>query len=315
MTRAHANGLLLLAALMWGSGNVAQQQLLSAMGPLMANGLRCLIAFACIAPLVLLVKAPKRRLSLDGWMLLLSSALAFTLATGANQASFAFTTVTANGVLVNTCMVITPFVGLMLFRSKPSPFIWPACVAAFAGTTVLSGGGIFSFGIGEILCLFAAVCYALWMVLLNQFVSHYGRAAMASSVQFIVAGAISTSLAVASELNSAIQIINSLDILLVAGVFGTAAGYFLMTLAQSKASANETAIISSLEAVFAGIAGFIILGERLTANSYLGLAIIASAIIISQLPPEILHRKRVARVVLSPNRISQTAKPQHLYRL
>ena len=61
MTRVQANLLLLVAAGLWGFGNVAQKTVLEHLDPLSAVGLRCLIAAALVGPLVLVERGASRR--------------------------------------------------------------------------------------------------------------------------------------------------------------------------------------------------------------------------------------------------------------
>jgi len=78
MSGAHANLLLLVAALFWGFGNVAQKTVLEHLDPFSAVGLRCLIGGLLILPLM--------RLDRDGvptpgyWLSALRVAAIFALA-------------------------------------------------------------------------------------------------------------------------------------------------------------------------------------------------------------------------------------------
>lgn len=79
-----ANLMLLLAAALWGAGNVAQKTVLEHIDPFSAVGLRCLIASLLIAPLV----AAERARPAPGWMAsLLRVAGPFALAMALQQAA------------------------------------------------------------------------------------------------------------------------------------------------------------------------------------------------------------------------------------
>ncbi len=99
MSRFHASCLLLLAALLWGSGNVVQQTILQYIGPLTTNGLRCLITTVTVLPFCW--RTEKDVPSLDDAGKWLGAALvaSFTAATATLQIAFGLTTVTNAGFL------------------------------------------------------------------------------------------------------------------------------------------------------------------------------------------------------------------------
>lgn len=62
-------------------------------------------------------------------------------------------------------------------------------------------------------------------------------------------------------------------------------GYTLQVVAQRHAIASHAAIILSLEAVFAAIAGALFLDESLTLRGYLGCALMFGGMLVAQLWP------------------------------
>jgi drug/metabolite transporter (DMT)-like permease len=72
-------------------------------------------------------------------------------------------------------------------------------------------------------------------------------------------------------------------VLLYLGLIGTAIAIWTQAVAQRKISAAETAIIYTLEPVFAAVFSFWLLGETLGLRGLLGACMVLSAMILSQL--------------------------------
>ena len=67
---------------------------------------------------------------------------------------------------------------------------------------------------------------------------------------------------------------------------GCGIGYTLQVIAQRDAIASHAAIILSLEAVFAAIAGAWLLDESLQLRGYFGCALMLSGMLVAQLWPQ-----------------------------
>jgi drug/metabolite transporter (DMT)-like permease len=74
--------------------------------------------------------------------------------------------------------------------------------------------------------------------------------------------------------------------LLYGGIVAVAIGYTLQVVAQKHAIASHAAIILSLEAVFAAIAGALFLDESLHPRGYLGCALMLAGMLVAQLWPQ-----------------------------
>ncbi|MCY1544282.1 EamA-like transporter family protein [compost metagenome] len=73
-----------------------------------------------------------------------------------------------------------------------------------------------------------------------------------------------------------------------------AIGFTLQVVAQKHAIASHAAIILSLEAVFAAIAGALLLGESLQLRGYFGCALMLSGMLLAQLWPKKLAAPQVS---------------------
>ncbi|HAQ88001.1 MAG TPA: EamA family transporter, partial [Pseudomonas sp.] len=69
------------------------------------------------------------------------------------------------------------------------------------------------------------------------------------------------------------------------GMFAVGVGYTLQVVAQKHAIASHAAIILSLEAVFAALAGAFLLDESLSPRGYFGCALMFVGMLAAQLWP------------------------------
>ena len=72
--------------------------------------------------------------------------------------------------------------------------------------------------------------------------------------------------------------------ILYAGVMSSGIAYTLQIIGQKYAKPSVTAIVLSLESVFAALAGWILLGEHLSTRELTGCILVFTAVIIAQIP-------------------------------
>jgi drug/metabolite transporter (DMT)-like permease len=285
MSHGQANKLLLIAAFLWGAGNVAQQTILENIGPFFAVGLRCIIGGLVILPFTLGRKFNPRCFGVVANRSGLSAILSFGAAVVCQQIGFGYTTVTNAGFIINTTAVITPLIAWMLSLHRPEAKIWPAAALTLLGAAFMTNGSIGGFNIGDLYCLASAVFFSLWMIYLGEFVKRYGNAAQLTLAQFFLSGTICLVIGTAFEAITLNSLRNALPELMLLGTLSTGAAYLLQSIAQKNTSAGEAAVITSGEAVFGAIGAFLLIGERLTLSGGTGAALVLCGILILQLPP------------------------------
>lgn len=318
MSHAQANRLMILAAALWGLGNVAQQTVLEHIGPFMAVGLRCLIAALVMLPFL----RPKPCLAAiarnSDKTLALYTILAFVAALTFGQAGYGLTSVTNGGFIVNTTTVVTPILAWALLSQTPHGVVWLSAIVILTGAALMSGGSLQGFNLGDALCLCSAVCYGFWMIFLGEFAQRCDDTVTLTFLQFCCTGLICLTLGWGLESATLSNIISAIPELLLLGIFSTAGAYLLQSIAQKHTSASEAAVIGSGEAVVGAALAYLILGENLTRLSAVGAAMVFAGIVLVQWPALAadlqLRRKtmRDGRLVakLQPP-IRVVAKPQH----
>jgi drug/metabolite transporter (DMT)-like permease len=279
MRRAQANGLLLLAALLWGAGNVAQKTVLEDIGPFTAVGLRCLIAALVLAPFFApAIASPKAGEIKCAAMVIAAFAVAVTL----YQMASGLTTVTNTGFLVNTSTVFTPIAGWLLLRLRTGYMVWPAAGLTLLGAFMMSGEIFVRLNPGDALAIAAAFFYSLWMIYLGQFVTRHGHAGLITLAQFALTGLACLAIGLNFEPVSIAGLRAAVPELLMLGVVSTGMGYLLQAIAQGYTSASEAAVIVSGEAIFGALCAFILLGETLNNYGLIGAALIIGGIVTMQ---------------------------------
>jgi len=280
-----ADFLLLLAAMIWGASFVAQQMGMAHIGPLSFTGIRMLLGVLVLLPLLRLRRAgrshdlTRRDLWLGGALM----GLALALGSNLQQVGLLFTSVTNSGFITGLYVIIVPLLGL-LFNQRSHSGVWLGAVLAVGGMFLLSVGEGFSIASGDWLQLAGAFVWASHVLLIGYFARRCDPVAL-SIIQCLVCALASLLLAPFFESLTFTGLHNAMPSLLFAGVASVGIAYTLQIFAQRHAIASHAAIILSLEAVFAAIAGALILEETLGLRGYLGCTLMLGGMLVAQLWP------------------------------
>lgn len=300
-----ADLLMLLTAMIWGSAFVAQRLGMDSIGPFLYSGIRFALAALILLPLLPLLQYRSRgtpQPALNRHLLVGGSLMGLALALGINlqQAGLLFTSVTNSGFITGLYVIIVPLLGLFIGQ-KTGLGIWLGASLAVTGMFLLSVGEGFQVASGDWLQLAGAFVWGVHVLLVSFFARRHDPLRLAV-VQFAVCGLISLLLAVLFEEIRLDAIIAAGPAILYGGVFGVAIGFTLQVVAQKHAIASHAAIILSLEAVFAAVAGALLLGESLELRGYFGCALMLGGMLLAQLWPKKLAAQ--ARAQLQPQQSS-----------
>jgi len=278
---------MLLTAMIWGSGFVAQTAGMDHIGPYLFSGLRFALGSICLLPLILRRPAsdPAPEPLMTRGLLQGGIVMGIALALGINlqQVGLLFTSVTNAGFITGLYVIVVPLLGLLLGH-KTGMGTWLGCVLAVIGMFLLSVGDNFKVASGDWLQLIGAFVWGGHVILVGLFASRHDPIRLAF-LQFATCSVISLILALIFEPITLDSIIAAGPALLYGGVFAVGVGYTLQVVAQKHAIASHAAIILSLEAVFAAIAGAWFLGEALQLRGYVGCALMLAGMLLAQLWP------------------------------
>ncbi len=287
--RLRANLLLLLAAVIWGFAFVAQRSGMEHVGPLSFNAVRFLIGGLVLVPFMLLldrrqagiespVAPPRNRGLLVGGAI--AGMVLFAAATF-QQTGIVFTTAGKAGFITSLYVVLVPLLGLALGH-RASAAVWVGAILAAAGLYFLTIDGGFRMAWGDLLVLAGAFLWSAHFLVLGR-VSPGNNPVKLAFMQFMTCATLSGIGAILFETTTASDLRAALGPILFTGIFSIGVGYTLQVIAQGHTHPADTAIILSLEAVFAVIGGSLLLGEQLTQRALFGCALMLAGILISQL--------------------------------
>jgi drug/metabolite transporter (DMT)-like permease len=293
MTRLQADGLLLFAALIWGTAFLFQKSAMAHVGPLTFIAARAVVAVIALLPVVL---HEHRAAPPIAWRPLFRVAfpagIAFFLGGILQQIGIVTASVTNTGFLTSLYVILTPLLAWLLMRQRPTASIWLSVPLSIVGVWLLGGGGMLgAFGFGEALVAVSALFWALHVVLLG-IGADGNRPVLLTAVQFAVVAILGTACAAAFETITLAGLgAAAVDIAFV-GILSSAVTFTLFTIAVRHTGPSEAAIIVSCETIFAAAAGWIVLGERLPLIGWLGAGLIIASILVVQLHPGMVNAKR-----------------------
>src|SRR5581483_1366896 len=182
------------------------------------------------------------------------------------------------GFVTGMYVVLTPLIALALFRLRVGAAGWLGVVLATGGLAMLAGVHAGSAG-GDLLVLAAAAVYSLQIVLMERYAPRYDPFAF-TFVEMLVAFC---GLAIVAIPSAAIPHGWTVwGALIVTGVFASALGFLVQTWAQRETSATRTALVFTLEPVWAALFGFTLAGDRLGLLGWLGCAVIMAGIVVAE---------------------------------
>lgn len=237
-----------------------------------------------IAAVLLLVVAPRAvlRLSPTARRQAVVLGVLYGIAQILQTAGLAHTPASVSGFITGMYVVATPLFAAVLLRNRITRMTWAAVLLAFGGLAVLTLDG-FSIGYGEALTFVAAMLYALHIVGLGAW-SNARDALGMSILQVVMVAAICL---VTSAPGGIVLPDNGQDWLAVVymAVFPAALALLGQTWAQAHLSATRTAIVMSMEPVFAAFFAVALGGESLTSRMLLGGALVLTAMLLVELAP------------------------------
>lgn len=201
-------------------------------------------------------------------------------------AGLATTPASVSGFITGMYVVATPLLVALLLRTPVPPLTWVAVGLATAGLAVLTLNG-FSVGYGELLILVAAILYALHIVGLGVW-SRHDQAMGMSIIQIMVIAGICFVATVPDGITLPDRPADWAAILYMA-VFAGGLAMVGQTWAQAHLPPTRTAIIMTMEPVFATVFAVLLGGEAFTGRMALGGVLVLAAMLMVELLP----RRRV----------------------
>jgi drug/metabolite transporter (DMT)-like permease len=285
--------LLLAVVLVWGTTFPVVKAALHSASPLIFNLLRMVLAFAALA-----AWNWRRLLASSKRDLLCGCAAGLFLALGYQfqTAGLARTSASKSAFITGLVVVIVPLLGAIPGIRPPSMprTRWNGFAGAFLAfiglvllTTPQGSDSLLSgVGLGEMLTLACSIAFALHLLTLAR-ISPSMDPRRLGTLQI---GAAVVVMAITLPLGGGHQQLHWTPVvlwaLLITGLLATAAAFTIQSWAQQYLPPTHTALIFTLEPVFAWLTSLIFLGERLDVRSLEGAGLILAGILLSELWPQ-----------------------------
>ncbi|HKJ05469.1 MAG TPA: DMT family transporter [Geopsychrobacteraceae bacterium] len=284
-----ADFLLILTAAIWGFAFVAQRVGMDYVGPYTYNAVRFAIGSLSLVPLIMLHRTKQRHAHPEippgnGRTILVGGLIAgLALFAGASlqQVGLVYTTAGNAGFITGLYVVMVPLLGL-LWKQYPSTGTWIGAVLATIGLYFLSVTNEFTISFGDFLVFLSAFFWA-GHVLIIGWLSPKMDSLKLAAVQFAICSVLSLAVAMNIEIIELATIMQAAVPILYGGLFSVGIAYTLQVVAQRDAHPAHSAIILSMEGVFAAIGGWLLLGEVLSGRGLIGCGLMLMGMLLSEL--------------------------------
>jgi drug/metabolite transporter (DMT)-like permease len=286
-------GLLFLAALIWGVSFVFQKVGMDYVGPMTFGLMRFSIGSVALFPFIVAYDrytASKGRIPMrfsDRTLLkagILTGLANFGLSSF-QQIGLVYTTAGKAGFISVMYVALVP-VFMIFLRRKVRRLTWLCIAFALVGLYLLcmsgSAGQFLHLQLGDGLVLLSSVFSACEIILIDHYVDRVDPFKL-SFMQFVIAAVLSGVCAFAFETVNMDAIIDCRIPILYTGLLEIGAAYTLQIFGQRTAPPVMATIIMSLESVFAVLSGAIFLHEVMSGREITGCIIMFIALLLVQI--------------------------------
>ena len=288
--------ILFLTACIWGLGFIAQSVGMDYVEPFTFTAARNVLAFLVLVPYIIVtdkikskndtgvIKQNEKVLIIGG----ICCGICLFAASTLQQFGVKYTTVGKAGFITAMYMVLVPVFGIFLHK-KAGMKVWIAVALALLGMYLLClAKGEFRLQSGDSFVFACAVGFAIHILVIDSF-SPKTDGVKLSCIQFLVCAVLSAACMFLFEKPDPGNIIAAGVPILYAGVLSSGVAYTLQIVGQKGMNPTAASLILSLESVVSVLAGWLVLGQKLSARESCGCVLAFAAIILVQLPDKTAH--------------------------
>ena len=282
----------LLCTFIWGTTFIAQDTGMENIGPYVFNSVRFFVGFIALIPFYLLLekkntikiiaKNKKRFLILS-----FSIGVFLFFASVFQQVALLYTDVANAAFFTIFYVPMVPIIVFFLFKKKIHWSVWPSVALCVIGGYFLTNFQDATVRLGDTLVVICALFWSLHIIFIGIIIEEFNTPILIGLIQTFVVSVCSLIPGLIFEEFILVDILSHKVQILYAGVLSGGIAFVLQIYAQKNIQPAPSAIIFSLEGVFATVAAWIILSQILNFNNILGCAFILIGVLISQLLPEI----------------------------
>ncbi len=265
--------------LIWGATFVVVKEALESSSTLLFLALR--FSLAALA-LMLLFRRRLERPRRSTWAAGAAAGTALFLGYLFQTLGLRLTTPAKSAFLTGLSVVLVPLLGAVLYRTLPAATAWAGAGCGALGMYLLTApGGTWRASSGDGLTLLCAVSFAVHILLLGRFSRQVGVAEL-SVMQVAVAAVLSLATFWWAEAPFVRWTGALIGAVAACGLLATALAFLVQTWAQQFTSPTHTALIFTLEPVFAWGTSYVVCGESLEGKAIWGAALILTGIVVAE---------------------------------
>lgn len=290
--------LLTLAAIIWGSAFVAQEEAAQFIGAFSLNFARSFVGAAILFPLAYIFKVLREK-GLDKKEKFLSKTvvlggifcgLALSVAANLQQFGIVFNAELASGdsgkagFITAMYIIFVPFLSLLKGK-KLLPSMIIAVIIGVLGLYFISVKQGFTVSSGDIVLFLCAIAFSVHIMVVDHFVSKVDPVTL-SAVQFLVVGIVSGILMLIFEPQSvaAENFLGAAVPILYCGIMSSGVAYTLQLVCQKITEPTVASLVMSLESLFAMVTACIFYRTLPSSRETIGCLLMMVAIFIVETP-------------------------------
>ena len=281
----------LLCTFIWGTTFIAQDTGMDEIGPFTFNAVRFFVGFLAVAPLAYIFERKKffktiekdkktfiNLATLIGTSLFLGSAL--------QQVALKYTDVANAAFFTIFYVPMVPFIIFFMYKKPIHWSIWPSVFLCLMGSYLLNDFYNETVRLGDTLVILGAFFWSTHIIFTGKIIKVYDLPLTIGAIQTLIVSLLSLIIGlIYSENFIWSNILKEKFQILYAGILSGGFAFVLQIYAQKNIPPAPSAIIFSLEGVFATIAAWILLSQVLDINNLFGCVFILFGVLFSQLVP------------------------------
>lgn len=287
--------LLLTAAIIWGSGFIAQKLGMEYISPFAFTFFRTLIGGLCLLPVLALMQyrarhtlsphafsrnhTGQRRLLLKGSLF---CGIFLILAESFQQFGLKYTEVSKASFITSMYIIFVPLLGIFA-GLKPGLRVWCGAALSAAGLYLLCLKDSLIPRPGDLLVLVSALCFALHILVIARFAGRVSGVAL-SCGQFFTASALGLVLMLLTGTDSATSIAAAAPAFIYCGIMSNGVAYTLQITGQRGVNPAVATLILALESAFGALFGAALLHEAPGIRGWCGCTLMFAAVVITIVP-------------------------------
>ena len=280
----------LLCTFIWGTTFIAQDTGMDNIGPFTFNAVRFFVGFLAVAPLAYIFesrKIPKfirkdKKIFINLAILI---GISLFLGSALQQVALLYTDVANAAFFTIFYVPMVPFI-IFFMNKKPIHWsIWPSVLLCVMGGYLLTNFYNATVRIGDTLVILGAFFWSTHIIFTGKIVKNYNLPLTIGAIQTLIVATLSLFIGLIFEDFIWSNILKEKFQILYAGVLSGGLAFVLQIYAQKNISPAPSAIIFSLEGVFATIAAWLLLNQILDINNLFGCLFILLGVLFSQLAP------------------------------